>query len=647
MINKLVIKNLATNIKHIGTFILVNAIIFSVIFVFFSLTKNEYVLNRNENLVILMNMGAVISSAIAIVFTLYSQRFIFKRRYRELSLYLVLGLEKKHIMQMLVKESLVTFIITSVLTIFTGYVFGILSFLSLKRILNFTIDSFDAFKFESSACITTLLIMAAGFMLNIAINIVNVARKSPNELIRYEKAAEKEPKVKFITLILGLILLASGYFIALTIENPLEAIQMLFIAIIIVIIATYLLFTSLSIFVLKLKRKNKNYYYKKENFLSISNLLYRMKSNGISLATISVLCAGVIIAISVTYTIGQEFVKLKLDGDYELSCVMGKEYLDKTKLENEIKRLDVQLDDSIQRKYFINFMSAVGVTDDKSIEFGEKEWQNQFYMTLTTKEFYEKAFSKTLEPLGENEVYFTSSESKFSNFKTINIDGKKYTTKYVEDKSAKNLIAAKIFVVVNDYDTFINIIKKVDEKNHQFSESGVLVKIFANEKGKDMSKELSKFASRNHFSYRSQKEFSEAVQVFSGGFLFLGILISIVMTIITGLIIYYKQLSEADEDKKNYVILKKLGISSEMASKTIKRQMRSVFMLPIVVAVIHNLVASKMVATMLKLFAVSSYFIYLKNLIFLSLIFAVIYMIMYMIAKRAYQKVVWAGNGNN
>lgn len=647
MINKLVVKNLRANKKENTTFILSNALVYAMIFVLYTLTKNEYVLSRNQHLISIMQFGVFVLSGIAIVFTLYSQRFMFKKRARELSLYQVLGLEKKHISAMLSRESLFIFMITTVLTGMTGYTMGVVSFLLHGKILNFNLKAFDIFEFNIWALRVTIGILAFSFILNLIVNVLHIAKKTPAELIRYEKESEKEPKVRLILLILGLITLTAGYGIALTVDDPMGAIVWLFAAVLLVMMGTYCLFTSLSILVLKMMRKNKKYYFKKENFLSISNLLYRLKSNAVSLATITILCSGVILTISVSYSIGQGLKNAKIDYDYQMMASLDEFVMEEREINHQIEELDHKINSNIDKKYFVTYSTAIQTTNDGKIVFGVNPQgnlpQNLSILTITSKAYFEKAFDESLDHLEEDELYYVSTKSSLNHFDKIDIAGKTYKVKYVEDKSDKRIALDKTFVITKDFNTLKEIVAISSAHKNIGLPSGTLnVTVLINQKdGQDLSEYLEEFAVQSSMDFLSQKEQWEFLQGFSGGIFFLSILLSIVLTVITSLVLYYKQISEAEEDRNRYLILKKLGVSEKIATKTIRRQMRSVFLSPIIVAVIHNIVGSKIISAMLRLFGIGSHWNYFKNLILVSAIFVLVYLVAYKLSQNAYKTIVW------
>lgn len=645
MINKLAIKNLKSNLRNIIPFILSNAIVYAVLFVMATLSKNEYVLTRHPVLITMMKFGIVVTTIIAIIFTLYSQRFIIKRRYRELSLYQVLGLEKKHIIQMLVKESIISFIITGALSIISGYSFGVVCFLFLRKSLGFTLESLKIFNFESFALIITISVLLIGFILNNIINVINIAKKTPSELIRYEKDAEKEPKSNIVQLVIGLIMLLAGYYLAITVKDPMESIGYLFVSIILVMNATYALFSSLSIFILKARRKNKRYYYKQKNFFSISNLLYRMRTNAVSLATITILCSGVIISLATSYTIGQGLLGSKFDHDYKIEYTFENDNIEQEEIDKKVQNFKSDLDPKVSSMKFLpNLTKFVRINEkgefDYNISKKEVFSKNSKYLEVTTKEYYEKAYGLQLADLSSDEVYFTSDDDIAKDLKEVIIFGAKYKTKNIKVNTNPTLAKNKIYLVVKDYSVLKNIMKESGHIEDKNGFSGMKLTLLINDEGKEVGKYLQDYSKKSGLTYTAAKDYWDFAQVFSGGFFFLGLLISIVFTAVTSLVLYFKQLNEAYEDKKNFGILRKLGVSEKNATASIKRQMKSVFLLPIIVAIIHNLFAQGLISKLLIYFGVKD-LVYLKNLLIISFIFAAVYMLIYMIVQKGYKKIVW------
>lgn len=649
MINKLAIKNLKSNSKDIVSFILSNAMMYAVLFVMTSLTKNQYVLTRHPLLIDMMQFGVFIVSIVDVIFTVYSQRFIIKKRFQELFLYEVLGLEKKHIIKMLFIESAFIFVFTAILAVVTGYVLGIFSFLFLRKLLNITLDAFNIFNFEVTSLAFTIFIMVGSFLLNLAINIFHIAKKTPTELKNYQNEPEKEPKTKTLSTILGFVALVLGYAISLFTNNPFNAIFLLLVAILLVIIGTYLLFTSISIFILKLERKNKAHYYKVKNFLTISTLIYRIKSNAISLATITILCSAVIISTSTVLTIGQTTKNMIIDNDYVMTGILDKNKLTLQAIDNKISEIDNKFAPSLSmdKSYFISYSITCTIDESGVIKpldsSNSQDYSKYTMLTITTKDFYEKAFNEKLQNINSEQIFFGTNSNKTGNLKQITLFDKTYQTIPTQEKGDKRMVTDKTFLIVDNFDTFkhlVNSFSKIENKPSQIYNL-LSYNIFINQGDTDIYNYLKTFSEQNSLELYDKKGQIDFLQEFSGGFLFLGVLISIVFTIITSLVLYYKQTAEGNEDKKRYDILKKLGISEKMAQFIIKSQMKIVFLMPIVVAVVHNIIASKIMYNILRLFGLLNYSSYFNNLILISSIYGIIYFISYMLAQKSYKDIIW------
>ncbi|MDO5755366.1 MAG: hypothetical protein Q4P28_03955 [Tissierellia bacterium] len=370
-----------------------------------------------------------------------------------------------------------------------------------------------------------------------------------------------------------------------------------------------------------------------------------MKSNGLSLATIAVLCSGVILTIAMGMSIGQGIKDSIIENDYELVYGLEKSLTEEKALEDKIHRYDEKLPDDVKRKYFPYLTNRVRLDHEGSVEFlhdFKMFNENEPFATISTAKYYEEAFSERLPELKEDEIYYTTSIHRYHAFKEMKIADKVYKVKEFEikDQSAKNIAIDTTFILVKDHKALEEILHFMRK---EAPDTNLYLRILANDSpGTNHEKNLQAFAKEQGGKFFTQRENQEFIEGFAGGFLYLGIMISIVLTIMSSLILYYKQIVEGHHDQKQFAILKKLGISEKMAIETIGRQMRSVFLFPIIVAVIHNLVASKIMAQLLRLFKIRSYLIYFQNLLLVSIAFIAVYVICYKIAQNAYRKIVWS-----
>lgn len=440
-----------------------------------------------------------------------------------------------------------------------------------------------------------------------------------------------------------------GYAISLFTNNPFNAIFLLLVAILLVIIGTYLLFTSISIFILKLERKNKAHYYKVKNFLTISTLIYRIKSNAISLATITILCSAVIISTSTVLTIGQTTKNMIIDNDYVITGILDKNKLTLQAIDNKISEIDNKFAPSLSmdKSYFISYSITCTIDESGVIKpldsSNSQDYSKYTMLTITTKDFYEKAFNEKLQNINSEQIFFGTNSKKTGSLKQITLFDKTYQTIPTQEKGDKRMVTDKTFLIVDNFDTFkhlVNSFSKIENKPSQIYNL-LSYNIFINQGDTDIYNYLKTFSEQNSLELYDKKGQIDFLQEFSGGFLFLGVLISIVFTIITSLVLYYKQTAEGNEDKKRYDILKKLGISEKMAQFIIKSQMKIVFLMPIVVAVVHNIIASKIMYNILRLFGLLNYSSYFNNLILISSIYGIIYFISYMLAQKSYKDIIW------
>ncbi len=256
---------------------------------------------KNVSVGSLMSIGMWVTAIFAVIFLFYTNSFVIKRRKKEFGIYNILGLEKKHIGITMLFESLYVYLGSMVFGIGLGILFNKLITLLLYRMLRF--DPNFRFEISSRAILYCAVLFAGIALLNLLYNLLQVRLSNPIQLLHGSSAGEKEPKAKWITALLGVITLGTGYWLAITIQDPVETLLMFFVAVILVIIGTYLLFTAGSVAILKLLRKNKGYYYKPAHFTTVSGMIYRMKQNAAGLASICILSTAVLVMISTTVSL--------------------------------------------------------------------------------------------------------------------------------------------------------------------------------------------------------------------------------------------------------------------------------------------------------------------------------------------------------
>ncbi|MFR8546962.1 MAG: ABC transporter permease, partial [[Clostridium] scindens] len=296
---KLAVTNLKNNRKTYIPYMLTAILTVMMFYIIDALSRNKSV--GDGNLRLCLSWATVVIIVFAVIFLFYTNSFLIKRRKKEIGVYNILGMGKRHIARMLTIETLIIAVISIVVGLVAGIIFSKLMFLALLKVIHYDVNM--VFELSVRALLNTLLLFTVIFAMTLIYNLLQIRLSNPVELLRGGSQGEKEPKTKWLLTIFGVVAIGIGYYIAITTESPLTAITLFFLAVICVIIGTYALFTAGSIALLKLLRKNKNYYYKTSHFTSISGMIYRMKQNAVGLANICILSTMVLVMISTTISL--------------------------------------------------------------------------------------------------------------------------------------------------------------------------------------------------------------------------------------------------------------------------------------------------------------------------------------------------------
>lgn len=618
-----------------------------------SLLQNKYVQTRHKDLPMFIDMGIIVAFIFTFIFVIYANKFLIKRRNREFALYGILGLEKKHIRKIILAEHIFSYGVIAIISVIGGFVFGKLMFLGLDRLLSDSAGSITDYPFSVKAMIITLMFILFLLLFTYFLNTLSIRNTSPCELLNKAKKGEGEPKNKIFAVSIGLLLLIGGYYIALTTGGVLEGIKNFFLAVIMVIIATYLLFMSFSILVLKIQKRNKNSYYKAKKFLSVTGMLYRMKSSAIGLASIAILSTGIIVTLATTLTIYngiESLVKTSMPREYIISnneLYMNVNFENYEDREKEIKDIILKASNGKIKNLYseLNFMAPCGKVDNKLIPAKRENFSSAvpMYIICTTVDTYNFEFNKNVS-LNKDEVLL-SSNSNIKPEKTIILAGKSYKVKYVGGcvPKALGIEAFKIFLPNIDelerFSKYYVLLNMENRKDYEPALPGLSLNFdLENHVSKEeFEKRLFKIADKK-LEMREYESYRKDMYELNGGFLFLGIIVGLIFVSGTMLITYYKQISEGTEDREKYQIMKKVGLPSEIIKKTSNSQIIWMFFLPLIVAIIHSLVSSKMIFCLLGLFGIHEYFDYGKSLLIVSSTFAVLYLINFKITVNAYYK---------
>ena len=649
MAKKFALQNLKANKLLEIPFVLSSSVMLILFNITASLVNNNYVRTRHQVLPTLINFGIVILAIFTFIFVQYAATFWLKRRSKEFALYGILGLEKKHVGKIISIEFLILFAIIWFAGIVGGYIFGQLCFLFLNFLMKDVSGRLMDYPFSISALIDTTVLVAILYLTIIIGSGLRIYMSTPMELLQRTHKGEGEPKSRIIIMLTGFLLLAVGYGIALFVGGLLSSINYFFVAVLATIFATYLLYATFTVFMLKAQRNNKSFYTPKR-FLSVSGLLYRMKGNAISLASISILSAGVIISLSTTIAIYSNYIKL---GD----SIMPREYKIEAGSENisnedMAKRLQSLVESSvpdasmIKDEYTIFDMTTAAVkTGDTIAEYQRDSKADPIFVIASDLDGYNGRTHQNFK-LDEGEILLGDNKNnKIGD--TLKIGDRDFKVRKIDSIFPYEYSGVEGYsIVVKDMATLeflrealdgldINCsvywdVDGVDDKEYE----DTLVKL------KDGIKNQLTGDGRSVYDVSSRSEMIHNQYEINGGFLFLGVLIGIIFLTGTVLITYYKQISEGYEDREKYQIMKKLGLSDDLIRKTTASQIGWMFYAPLIVATIHCIVASKIIFRLLGLFGVGDVSLYVICLVSVIAIFAFIYFIIFGFTSRVYEKIV-------
>ena len=603
-----------------------------------------------------LGFGSFVVQLVVIILVAYANGYVMKNRSKELGLYSVLGMEKKHLLIMTLWELLFFYVLTVGVGLGLGLLFDRLIFALLLKCMGLPVVIQSTF--QLGAVIDTLLGLALAFALILLLNSFRLLRYSSLHLMQQKKAGEKKGRFLLVQTLLGLGLLGIAFYIALTVERPVAAVQGFFIAVILVILATYLLFNAGSITFLRFLKGRKSYYYKPENFISVSNLIARMRKNAAGLATISILSTMVLVTLTGSLNIfigGQNYLDTVYPSDYMIS--VGHMPSD-AETEPVIKDVQAQIKKTADATNLSDYQVAqttywsaeIRKIDGRSLEVYEQAGQEM--KTEGTVYFFDQATYEQLTgqkvELGENEILAYGYQYPGRLDAQLDINGKTFTIKqkldsnFIQGKIPQNALFQHqmgLYLVLPD----LNQLGLKVDKNLEFS---------INAKNKDnkdftgdVTKELYSTDKMSQYGatyfggyerYSIEKEWRET----AGTLLFIGVFLSVIFLLATVLVIYYKQISEGHEDRDNFVILQQVGLDQKQTGTTIRKQILTVFFLPLFFSFLYLGVAYKMIAKIVAILGATNAGLVLQTTLSICAVFFISYVLVFLLTSRSYRKIV-------
>ena len=635
-------------------FVLSIGIMFLLFNIMVSLLSNHYVLTRHADLPSVIQFGVVMVAIFAFIFVMYANGFLIKRRNKEFALYGILGLEKKHIRKILFIEYFVLFICALIIGVIGGYIFGKVTFIALNYLLKDTAGSLMDYPFSMKSCVSTAVLAFVLFVITLIRNNIKIYLATPVQLLGNQHKGEGEPKNRYLFLLLGFILLGAGYAIALTVQGILSSLVYFFSAALLVLFGTYLLYISFSIFILKLQRRNEKFYYKPTHFLSVSGLLYRMKANAVSLASVSILSTGVLITLSVTaaiYSTIQKTVDYVMPRDYSVSS----DEIVTTENKDEIERVlynaanqGLEVSNGLEDDYVsYGYETAANRVGDELTVLKSEQALKPYFMIVRDLASYNKRTHQQIE-LKHNEILMCTNQKNLLDLDQVKIGDITYTIHKVPNFIPSTYAVESYGIIAKDFTVMKKIGEVLQMKNIDTGEyytPNITANLNWNLKSNVVDKTKyfatqTTYAKEHSFDFETREAAIKKAYELNGGFLFLGILIGIIFIVGTVLITYYKQINEGYEDRDKFQIMKKVGLPDQLIHQTSNSQVLWLFLAPLAVATLHSLVASKIVSQLLGLFAVNSYMEYAQMLFAVIGIFFIVYFVIFRLTSRAYYRIV-------
>ena len=652
---RLALVNLTRNGRFYGPYLLSCIVTAAMYYILVFLAYNEGLEDVRGAMYLksFAGVGCFVAAGLSAVILLYANSFVMKRRQRELGLYNILGLEKRHIARMCFWETLFCAAVTLAGGILLGILFSkavILLLLKLARVpAQFGIE------ISIRGITETVMLFGVLFLLTLGRNLWQVGRAKPVELLHSASAGEREPRTKWPLVVLGILTLGGGYALAITTKNPVDAMLLFFGAVFLVIIGTYCLFTAGSIAVLKRLRANPKFYYQTRHFTAVSGLLYRMKQNAVGLASICILSTMVLVTVSTTIAMNiglENALNEMFPYDIEFIQDLEKQPGDPMEHLQEVEAAAEASGGFTDSRYYTRYWVYCGVRGGE-ISLSLNQNCTRTEVEVVTAEDYGRLTGKQviLAPdevlacpkyLGDFPSDFTIS-ARFGG-KGLSFHVREEITETIRHATTTLLGSdeAHLFLVVSDRETAEKIM------DLDTSRSARQFRVQMNLTGKDYEEKLAQterlvlqLSKRDGgVGFTSKQDNAQEFYAMYGGFLFLGIFLGILFLLATVLIIYYKQISEGYEDQRRFQILRQVGMSGREVRASIQSQILLVFFLPLGAAGLHILMAFPMLSRMLELFNLFDVGLFALCTAGTLAVFCLIYALVFALTARAYGKIV-------
>lgn len=646
---RLAVSNIKNNKPVYYPFFLTNILSVMIFYVMASIQNQTIIATLPGSYIFVqfLKVGVVMTGIFAGVFLLYTNGLLIRQRKKELGLYTIFGLEKKHIAKVLMLESLLLTTAGLVAGIVLGIVLGKLFFLVLLKLLH--LDSGLTFQFLTEALVQTGICFIVIGVFILFYNLFSVMKAKPVELLYAAQKGDNYHSFVWVKALLGIICIGGAYALIFTTPSPIDIIGRVFPIALLILLGTLFFFSSCSVVLLQALKKNDSYYYKPQNFISVSGLIYRLKQNAKGLSNICILSTVVMVIATTTLAlyVGQkEMIAFRFPMETKISV---SDIADgQPTLPQLVHQTADQYDVTISREADYNVTYISGVYENNTISV----YQPDIYtpditcgVYLITWEDYNR-IEKSAEPLETGEVLVFSS-SRDLGVSEINFDSLKYRVKNelsefaIQNKSILSSETRYFFICPTQKD-IDNILAELSPAENKFNQTYSMMFDVADTKGTDFNAVLQNQVVSNYAGakYENAESERQSDNYTYGGFLFIGLLLSLLFMVFLTLVIYYKQITEGYSDRYNFEVMQKVGLDRNEISAIVHKEIRTMFFFPLFMAVIHLAVSLYAVAMLLSTLGLTNILVLLLCAISISLLFVVIYIVMYFSTARTYYRIV-------
>ena len=656
LISSLAVSNLKKNRTLYIPFSIASITMMVITYILLALSTNKTILQSNggNTVVMALGFGVVIMLLVSTLTMIYANGFVMKNRSKEFGLYSILGLSRSQIQLLQVVEMLLFAVINLIVGLVLGVLFNRLAFALLLKAMRFTVPISYEFQFVSVIMIGILF--SGIFVFLMILNAIKIRVSRPLELLREKKSGEKTGRFLSIRALIGVAILGYAYYISQSIESPIKALGWFFVAVLLVVIATYILFDAGSIALLRFLKNRKTFYYRPINFISVSNLIFRMRKNAMGLASICILSTMVLVTLGTTGSLqfgAQEVINRTNPTDFTFRN-MYRNPEETAAYSKEAKQLAAGTASKVTDFYEYSYILTGGNQEGNVLDTNVKKLGTlpESMVVLVSVEDYNRNSGEniTVKP-GEMVIGEQYTERTKPSFTQIAVGENTFSIGQVIDV---NKFAAGLIVNPNITDhSYIGLLneedmakvvpyysKENDAGYRAYTRQYIALWNTSSQTDEEKKKELEAYQQSDIAGGIDGKiEIAQLLFQFYGSLLFLGILLAIAFSVGAVLVIYYKQVSEGYEDRERYVILKKIGIDQPMIHQSINRQVLIVFFLPLLTAFLHTALSYNIVSKIVLIFGIKGSIIGLTMLAVAG-VFMIAYFLVYKITSREYFKII-------